>query len=287
MLRAEVVHVAASLLAHLRGCGDILFITGAGVSTASGIPDYRSPNRPAYKPLQHAEFAGSEAVRRRYWARSFLGWPRFRAAQPNAAHAAIAGLAGSGLCGSLITQNVDRLHHKAQHTPAPLELHGALFEVACLACGAGGVCRDALQREMAAANGRWHAALGGAAELRPDGDVELPPEAVATFTPPLCGACGRASLKPTVVFYGGTIPPAIVERSLSLAEGAGAVVVAGSTVSTFSAFRLVRAVAARGRPVAVLTRGATRADALATFKAELDVGEVLAALAAAAPPKWV
>lgn len=283
----DVGRVAASLLAHLRGSRDILFITGAGVSTASGIPDYRSPNRPAYKPLQHAEFAGSEAIRRRYWARSFLGWPRFRAAQPNAAHAAIAGLAEKGLCGSLITQNVDRLHHKARHAPAPLELHGALFEVACIACGAGGVCRDALQRGMAAANGPWLTALGGAAEqLRPDGDVELPPEAVATFTPPLCGACGRASLKPTVVFYGGTIPPAVVERSLSLAESAGAVVVAGSTVSTFSAFRLVRAVAARGRPVALLTRGATRADALATFKAELDVGDVLTELAAAAPPAW-
>lgn len=283
----EVGRVAASLLKHLQGSRDILFITGAGVSTASNIPDYRSPNRPAYKPLQHAEFAGSEAVRRRYWARSFLGWPRFRAAQPNAAHTALAGLAEKGLCGSLITQNVDRLHHKANHAPAPLELHGALFEVACLACGAGGVCRDALQRGMAAANGPWLAALGGAAEqLRPDGDVELPPEAVATFTPPLCAACGRASLKPAVVFYGGTIPAAVVARSLSLAEGAGAVVVAGSTVSTFSAFRLVRAVAARGRPVALLTRGATRADALATFKAELDVGDVLAELAAAAPPAW-
>lgn len=270
-----VPHAALSLLSHLKGCRDILFITGAGVSTASGIPDYRSPHRPAYKPLQHAEFAGSESVRRRYWARSFLGWPRFREAQPNAAHTALAALSAVGVCKDLITQNVDRLHHKSGHAPSPLELHGALFEVACLACGAGGLCRDELQRRMAASNRLWLAALGGGAELRPDGDVELPPEAVAGFAPPACDACGRAVLKPNVVFYGGTIPPQTVEDSLSRAEKADAVVVCGSTVSTFSAFRLVRAVAQRGKPVAVLTRGATRADALATFKSELDVGELL------------
>jgi NAD-dependent SIR2 family protein deacetylase len=280
-------HTAAALAAHLRGCENILFLTGAGISTASGIADYRSPNRPIYKPLQHADFISSAATRQRYWARSYVGWPRFRGAQPAASHVALARLArAGGLCAHLITQNVDRLHAKAGHAPAPLELHGALFEVSCLACGAGGVCRDALQRAMAAANGPWLAALGGAAEQRPDGDVELPAGAVASFSPPSCAACGRAELKPDVVFYGGTIPPRVVAESLALGDAAGAVVVCGSTVSTYSAFRLVRAVAARGRPVAVLTRGATRADALATFKSELDVGDVLAALAeeGGAPP---
>jgi NAD-dependent SIR2 family protein deacetylase len=281
-ISGAVARTAASLLAHLRGCDNILFLTGAGVSTASGIPDYRSPNAPVYKPLQHGEFVNSAAVRQRYWARSFLGWPRFRCAQPNSSHAALVRLSRAGLCANLITQNVDRLHQKAGHAPAPLELHGALFEVACIACTSErAICRDELQGAMAAANAEWVAALGGSAELRPDGDVEIEPAVVASFAPPTCAACGRDLMKPEVVFYGGTIPPSTVEASLALAERAGAVVVSGSTVSTFSAFRLVRAVAARGRPVAVLTRGATRADALATFKAEHDVGELLTEVAGA------
>ena len=278
------LHAAsAALLALLRASPSTLFLSGAGCSTLSGIPDYRSPNRPPYKPLQHQEFMASPLVRQRYWARSFLGWPRFRAARPNPAHLALSALARASLCAQLITQNVDRLHAAAGHAPAPLELHGALATATCQGCGAGGQCRDALQAAMARANAGWLAALGGGpdggAAARPDGDAELPAAAVASFTPPACASCGAPLLKPDVTFHGGTVPEAVVERSLALAGAADACVVVGSTVATFSAFRLVRAVKARGGRVAVVTMGATRADPLADLKLELEVGAVLGGVA--------
>jgi NAD-dependent deacetylase sirtuin 4 len=274
--------MAGELIAqHLRGCRSVLFLTGAGVSTSSGIPDYRSPGRLPYRPLQHAEFVASAAVRQRYWARSYLGWPRMRDAQPNASHAALVRLQALGLCAQLITQNVDSLHLKAGH-PSVLQLHGTLFEVECLQCGAPLLCRNALQARMAAANAAWTQRFASAAVQRPDGDMELPAESYPLFATPRCSACGGEQLKPAVTFFGGNVPVGVVQASLRLAAEADAVVVAGSTVSTFSAFRLVRGVAERGRPVVVVKRGGVgRADALATLLVEEEVGEALAGLAAA------
>jgi NAD-dependent deacetylase sirtuin 4 len=276
---AAAAAAGRAILQHLRGASNILFLTGAGVSTQSGIPDYRSPERPAYTPLQHREFVHSEQLRQRYWARSMVGWPRMRDAAPNAAHHALAALQRAGLCAALITQNVDTLHAKAGHGGELLELHGRLFAVECLACGSAAppLCRNDLQRSMEASNAPWVARHAAAAVERPDGDMELPQESYASFAQPRCARCGGATLKPMVTFFGGTVPPQTVQRSLALAAAADALVVCGSTCSTFSAFRLLKSLAERGRPVVVVRRGggAARGDALATLLVEEEVGSVM------------
>ena len=286
----------SAILAHLRaaGCAAPLVLTGAGVSTLSGIPDYRSASRPVYTPLQHRDYLASAPLRQRYWARSCLGWPRMRDAAPNAAHHALAALQRAGAIASpLITQNVDSLHAKAVAAAGGggggdlevLELHGTLSRVECLHCGAAAppLCRHALQARMEAANAAWLAAHAPLAVQRPDGDMELPEGAYASFAPPACAACGQALLKPMVTFFGGTVPPATVARSLALAGAADGLLVCGSTCTTFSAFRLLKAVAARGRPVVVIRSGGgvARADSLASLLVEEEVGGALEGLLAA------
>jgi NAD-dependent deacetylase sirtuin 4 len=274
-----------AILQHLRGCRSVLYLTGAGVSTRSGIPDYRSPERPPYQPLQHAAFVASPQVRQRYWARSLVGWARMRDAAPNAAHHALAALQRAGACAALITQNVDTLHAKAGHGGEVLELHGRLFAVECLHCGeaAPPLCRNALQQRMEAENAAWVARHAPSATARPDGDMDLPQDSYASFHTPTCQRCGEASLKPLVTFFGGNVPRATVQRSLQLAEAADAVVVCGSTCSTFSAFRLLKSLAARQRPVVVIRRGggSARADTAATLLVEEEVGGVLEGLVGA------
>ena len=303
------------LAAFVEASSRLLLITGAGVSTDSGIPDYRSPQRPAYRPLQHHEFVASERVRRRYWARSFVGFRTMQGARPNAAHEALADLERLGRAGAgLITQNVDRLHHRAGHADV-LELHGTVHECECMACRAS-VARDDVQAEMALANARWAGlaperedapaltsltavseelgmippppapqpagADASARRLRPDGDTELRDEALYdSFVVPRCRACGSALLKPSVTFHGGSVPVDVTSNAAERARGCDAVLVAGSTLSTFSAFRLVRDAAQRGARVAILNCGATRADSLATLKLEERVGVALPALVAA------
>jgi NAD-dependent deacetylase sirtuin 4 len=303
------------LAAFVAASSRLLLITGAGVSTDSGIPDYRSPQRPAYRPLQHHEFVASERVRRRYWARSFVGFRTMQGARPNAAHEALAALERLGRAGAgLITQNVDRLHHRAGHADV-LELHGTVHECECMACRAS-VARDDVQAEMALANARWAGlaperedapaltsltavseelgmippppapqpagADASARRLRPDGDTELRDEALYdSFVVPRCRACGSALLKPSVTFHGGSVPVDVTSNAAERARGCDAVLVAGSTLSTFSAFRLVRDAAQRGARVAILNCGATRADSLATLKLEERVGVALPALVAA------
>ena len=303
------------LAAFVEASSRLLLITGAGVSTDSGIPDYRSPQRPAYRPLQHHEFVASERVRRRYWARSFVGFRTMQGARPNAAHEALAALERLGRAGAgLITQNVDRLHHRAGHADV-LELHGTVHECECMACRAS-VARDDVQAEMALANARWAGlaperedapaltsltavseelgmippppapqpagADASARRLRPDGDTELRDEALYdSFVVPRCRACGSALLKPSVTFHGGSVPVDVTSNAAERARGCDAVLVAGSTLSTFSAFRLVRDAAQRGARVAILNCGATRADSLATLKLEERVGVALPALVAA------
>jgi NAD-dependent deacetylase sirtuin 4 len=239
------------------GCKKLLVITGAGVSTESGIPDYRSPGRPEYKPLQHNDFIKSEYVRRRYWARSFVGYGKVGNAQPNLAHTTLALMENHGKVANLITQNVDRLHHKAGHQRV-LELHGTIHEVECLSCSHS-TPRHRLQDTLLQQNAAWLQRFRLMSHERPDGDSELPENGYADFTPPACEGCGSRLLKPRVTFHGGALPPATAAAAWDLAVGCDGLLVVGSTLSTFSAFRLARE-AARG-------------------KVEAAAGEVLAALA--------
>ena len=251
-----------------------MVITGAGLSTESGIPDYRSPKgayTTGFKPMTHAEFMRTDASRQRYWARSFVGWPRFAHVQPNGAHHALASMHSAGrLSGGLLTQNVDRLHHRAG-TSTTLELHGTTHRVVCLSCGAES-CRAHMQARLAELNASWAPDGGADGSLqRPDGDVELAQQAIQHFRVPTCEACGGV-LKPAVVFFGDSVPPRVSATAKHWAETADALLVIGSSLSTWSSHRLATIVANRGRPIAVVNIGPTRADGQASLK----IGNALA-----------
>jgi NAD-dependent SIR2 family protein deacetylase len=266
-----------ALVELLRG-RRVAMLTGAGVSTESGIPDYRGPEtrRKARKPVRFAKYVGDEKARRRYWARSAIGWPKFRLAKPNAGHQAIAALEEAGRLGGLITQNVDRLHQKAGSRQV-VELHGALAEVRCLDCGVL-EDRDRLQDRLLQANPGLSALEG---RLAPDGDADAEPEAIRTLVVPVCLSCGGGTLKPNVVFFGENVARAIVEESYRLVDEADVLLVAGSSLAVFSGYRFVRRAAAAGKPVAIVNLGETRGDPYATLRVEAPTGLVLPALAAA------
>src|SRR5919197_1144066 len=253
-------------------------LTGAGCSTESGIPNYRGPRQRerVRRPIQHLEFIRSPEVRARYWARSLLGWRSFAEPRPNAAHRALAELEGAGVVSGLITQNVDRLHHKAGSARV-IELHGALERVRCLGCGFV-VSRFELQHTLIELNpGFLEAHL---AEIRPDGDAELPPEAERSFRVPDCAACGGV-LKPDVVFFGANVPPAIVAEAFAAVESANALLVVGSSLTVYSGYRFVERAAERAIPIAIVNVGETRRDPLAALKVEALAGNVLPRLVAA------
>jgi NAD-dependent deacetylase sirtuin 4 len=254
----------------------VCVLTGAGISTESGIPDYRGPTTPPRKrpPIQHRDFVTDPVTRARYWARSLLGWPRFRDFSPNAAHHALARWHRTGLLTGLITQNVDRLHQKAGH-PDVLELHGALAEVCCLECGVR-TDRDELQRELERENPH---ALDWQHTLLADGDAELPDTVIERFTVPACRGCSGV-LKPDVVFFGDSVPRPRVEEAFARLEAAEVLLVVGSSLTVFSGYRFVLRAKERGMPVAVVSLGPTRADADAALKLEARAGEVLPALVA-------
>lgn len=288
----------ASLASFIGDKERLLVITGAGCSTESNIPDYRSPTgaySSGFKPMTHQEFLKTEANQRRYWARSFVGWRRFaEQTAPNDAHRAIATLQNGNNAWRLITQNVDRLHQAAGATEV-LELHGSTHDVTCMKCGHLSD-RKRLQRQLADLNPRLAAAADAAVnprtgeapyddgvtpreennlKTRPDGDVELDGEAVVDFIVPPCAECGGGPLKPAVVFFGDSVPRDVALAAKGASEECDGVLVVGSSVSTFSAFRLVRDAHARGVPVAVLTCGWTRVDEMASLKVEKLAGEVL------------
>ena len=272
---------AADALASFVAAHPRLFVlTGAGLSTASGIPDYRDGDG-AWKrapPIQYREFVDDPSRRRRYWARSLLGWPAFRAAAPNAGHAALARLERSGHVAQLVTQNVDGLH-QAAGSRRVIDLHGRLDTLRCLDCGHAGD-RDAFQVDLVARNPAFAALRAAPA---PDGDADLDAAEFDAFDVPGCPACGGL-LKPDVVFYGEGVPRARVDAAFAALEAADAVLVAGSSLMVFSGFRFARTAAARGLPVAALNRGRTRADDLLALKLEADCGAVLAAVAARLAP---
>ena len=262
------------ILRHRR----VFALTGAGCSTASGIPDYRDDTgewkrRP---PVMIQAFRGQDAVYRRYWARAFVGWPRFTAAGPNAAHQAFAAWEAAGTLHHLVTQNVDGLHQRAG-SRAVIDLHGRLDSVVCLGCGVR-QAREAVQESIAAANPGWQAE----AAIAPDGDADLEGQALAAFVPPACDRCG-GQLKPDVVFFGENVPPARYARAREALADADGLLVAGSSLMVFSGFRFVREAYEAGLPIAIVNRGRTRGDDLAALKVEQDVGlaltEALSALA--------
>jgi NAD-dependent SIR2 family protein deacetylase len=260
-------------------------LTGAGMSTDSGIPDYRGPDGTRrVTPMQHAEFVRSPEARQRYWARSFVGWSRFGAAAPNDGHRAVATLQHVAVLGEVITQNVDGLHQRAGSSRVT-ELHGSLAEVLCLTCGARRD-RSELQAQMAGDNPTFAelaqaVALDGSrvsSQIRPDGDIVLAAAAVAEFVTPRCLTCGLDTLKPDVVFFGGSVPKERVERCMALTDGAPALLVLGSSLSVMSGFRFVRRASARAIPVLVVTRGPTRGDDLATVRVDASLGPTLSEL---------
>jgi NAD-dependent SIR2 family protein deacetylase len=258
----------------------IVALTGAGCSTESGIPDYRGPtldgvDRPprTRQPMQHREFVDRADARQRYWARSLLGWPQLAAAQPNPAHRALAGLEQASIVTAVITQNVDSLHAAAGSREV-VELHGALARVQCLACHEISP-RGVLQDRLLAANPTWPARARAAA-LAPDGDVDLPDELVAQFAVVAC-TCGGV-LMPDVVFFGGSVAKATLAAAWAAFDRAELLLVVGSSLAVFSGFRFVRRAAERGVPVAIVNRGPTRGDELATLRIDARAGEVLPAL---------
>lgn len=263
-----------ALVELLRG-RRIVVLTGAGCSTESGIPDYRGPGTRARarNPIQHMEFLSSPQVRARYWARSLIGWPRFSSALPNAAHHALAALEQDGHVVGLITQNVDRLHHAAGSSRV-IELHGALADVRCLSCGSR-VARSAVQERLLTLNPGF---LAQQVELRPDGDAELPLEAVRSFRVPDCGRCGGA-LKPDVVFFGDNVPRPTVDAAFAMLEEGDALLVVGSSLAVFSGYRFVLRAAERHMPIAMINLGECRGAELADVRVEARAGEVLPRLA--------
>jgi NAD-dependent SIR2 family protein deacetylase len=255
--------------------GGIVVLTGAGASTESGIPDYRSPGRPVRAPLQHREFVTSAAARARYWARSAIGWPTMSRARPNPAHTAIAALEARGRVRALITQNVDGLHGAAGSREL-CELHGSIHRVVCLGCAAR-VPRAAVQDRLLADNA-WLAAA--AATPLPDGDADLAPEALAALRVPACAACGGV-LKPDVVLFGDNVPRATVDRCYAWVDAARVLLVVGSSLAVFSGYRFAARAAERGIPIAIVNLGPTRADPVATWRVPAEAGATVAALAAA------
>lgn len=249
----------------------LFVLTGAGVSTDSGIPDYRDLDggwkRP--QPVTYQAFMGEVRTRQRYWARSMIGWPRFSLARPNAAHRALARLEQTGHVTLLLTQNVDRLH-QAAGSERVVDLHGRLDRVRCMACEHR-FPRDDMQSWLEGRNPSWVALEAMEA---PDGDADLEGHDFSTFDIPPCPLCGGI-LKPDVVFFGEGVPRERVQAAMDGLDQADAVLVAGSSLMVFSGFRFVNAAAKAGKPIAAVNRGRTRADHLMTLKIEEPVGELL------------
>ena len=264
----------ASAVAELRqllAAGSVFALTGAGVSTDSGIPDYRD-ERGGWKgrqPVQYRDFVASDLVRRRYWARSMLGFPLMTRAQPNAAHHALARLESESRVSLLVTQNVDGLHRRAG-SETVVDLHGRLDQVRCLACGAL-TERAALQSELVGRNPDFASAD---AVIRPDGDAELSDVDCQHFDIPACSACGGI-LKPHVVFFGENVPIERVQPAMAALERAKLLLITGTSLMVFSGFRFARAAVRFGVPIAIVNRGMTRADELAKLKIAGNVGEIL------------
>jgi NAD-dependent SIR2 family protein deacetylase len=277
------VHSAGSeALTELVGAGGCVVLSGAGLSTESGIPDYRGPSGAQRKaqPMTYQEFLGSAQARQRYWARSYAGWPFISSVRPNAGHRAVARLAHHGLIDAVITQNVDGLHHAAGSDPV-VELHGALARVACLNCRAISD-REQLQQRLAQANPGFDVSLfadpdGDTAAVRPDGDLDVAAAMVENFHPVPCLSCGTGPLKPDVVFFGENVPKDRVAHCFDLVDAAQTLLVLGSSLTVMSGYRFVRHATKRGITVAIVNAGPTRGDSQADLRIDAPLGAVLSA----------
>ena len=256
----------ASLHALLEQHAPWVGLTGAGISSASGIPTYRDHQGRwlGSQPIQHQEFVEQPAKRQRYWARSILGWPRVHLAQPNQTHHDLVALENAGIISGLITQNVDRLHQQAG-AQSVIDLHGRLDQVRCLSCG---------YSEARSQTQKWleqHNALPSLASvtLRPDGDADLPAAFIDDFQSPHCEACGGV-LMPDVVFFGGTVPLDRVQACYRMIDEAEGLVVIGSSLSVYSGFRFCRYAIQQDKPLIILNVGQTRADELCLRKFDDD-----------------
>lgn len=261
---------------RILGDGQVVVLSGAGLSTDSGIPDYRGENGSLrrHTPMTYQDFTGSQAGRRRYWARSFVGWRAMTRAAPNVGHHAVAALGDAGYLSAVITQNVDGLHHAAG-SHETVELHGSLDRVLCLDCRETS-SRAALDRRLRAANPDFRDVT---AEINPDGDVELDERLVGGFKVVDCDACGDGVLKPDVVFFGENVPKPRVQQCYDHIDEARALLVLGSSLTVMSGLRFVRYAAKQGKPVAIVNQGRTRGDVHAGVRLDTRLGPALTELA--------
>ncbi|XP_072750635.1 NAD-dependent protein deacylase Sirt4 [Anoplolepis gracilipes] len=249
-------------------------LTGAGISTESGIPDYRSAEvglyaRSNHKPVLYKEFCEREAIRRRYWARNYVGWPRFSSLKPNITHEIIKDLEYAGKIGCIVTQNVDNLHSKAGSKKV-IELHGTAFRVMCLNCD-NKICRYELQEIFQKLNPSMTAITQ---MIRPDGDVELSQAQVQDFNVPACDNCGGI-LKPDIIFFGDNVPRDTVQNVKNNVEKSDALLILGTTLTTFSAYRIVLQAVEANKPIAIVNIGKTRADEFVNLRVEGRCGDIL------------
>jgi NAD-dependent SIR2 family protein deacetylase len=269
------------MLAEIFLGGGVVVLSGAGLSTESGIPDYRGPTGLARRaqPMTYQTFTGSAAARQRYWARSHLGWRHIAHAVPNSGHYAIAELERRGLLAGIITQNVDGLHQAAGALDV-IELHGSLSRVRCLSCGQR-TGRAELDQRLRAANPGWDEHLLGASpgQVNPDGDAVLGPDVAARFRVVDCAACGGV-LKPDVVFFGENVPRPRVDQCYTRVDWARALLVLGSSLTVMSGYRFVRHAARLGIPVVIINQGPTRGDGHAMLTLDAPLGHTLSALIA-------
>ncbi|KAM8719882.1 hypothetical protein ACLKA7_006011 [Drosophila subpalustris] len=253
---------------------NILVLTGAGISTESGIPDYRSAGvglyaRTNHKPIQHMEFVKSINVRKRYWARNFVGWPNFSSTQPNATHHALSRFEREARVQSVVTQNVDRLHAKAG-SKSVIELHGSGYVVKCLKCDYR-IDRHEFQNILSSLNPAFKDAPD---MIRPDGDVEIPTEYIENFIIPTCPSCG-GDLKPEIVFFGDNVPRQRLDTIAGMVYNSDGLLVLGSSLLVFSGYRIVLQTKDLKLPVAIVNIGETRADHLADIKISAKCGDVI------------
>jgi NAD-dependent SIR2 family protein deacetylase len=257
--------------------GGVVVLSGAGLSTESGIPDYRGAEGTLrrHTPMTYQEFVASEVGRQRSWARSHVGWRTIARAQPNAGHHAVAELLARGHVSGVITQNVDGLH-QAAGTPGVVELHGSLDRVICLGCRRTSG-RAELDLRLRAANPTPDAV---ATRINPDGDVELAEDVVRGFRLVDCADCAGGVLKPDVVFFGENVPPERVQQCYRLVDDASALLVLGSSLTVMSGLRFVRYAAKAGKPVFIVNHGETRGDSYAAVCVDLPLGHALTRLTA-------
>jgi NAD-dependent SIR2 family protein deacetylase len=259
-------------------------LTGAGLSTDSGIPDYRGPGAAPRTPMTYQEFIGDAGNRQRYWARNHIGWSHLRRADPNGGHTAVARMEQRGLLTGLITQNVDRLHEDAGSVNV-VDLHGRFDRVVCLDCHRR-YGRSLLAGVLEELNPGFldRALAAGVIEMAPDADATMEDVGlIESFVVARCPACG-GTLKPDFVYFGENVPKDRVERSYAMVDEARALVVAGSSLTVMSGLRFVRHAAKQGKPVVIINRGQTRGDGLATIKLDAGVSEALTWLAEELPP---